>query len=41
MPVGDIVISVDLAHRVVGGPTSLSAKDGQKLTVNLTVALVT
>jgi hypothetical protein len=38
VPIGDVTISVDSAHRIVEGPTSLSASDGQKLTVNLTVA---
>ncbi len=36
--VGDIAIGVDGAHDIVGGPMTLTAKDGQKLTVNLTVA---
>ena len=35
--VGDIAIGVE-GHDIVGGPTTLTAKDGQKLTVNLTVA---
>jgi hypothetical protein len=38
VPVGDISIVVDSAHRIVGGLTSLNAKDGEKLVVDLTVA---